>query len=289
MAITYLLLSILFSTFINLVFKWFSVFKVNKIQAILVNYLVCFVIGFLLSGNYDIIITFKSDWFKYCLLLGCLFVAIFFGMALTTEKYGVSVNAVSAKMSVLIPVLFAYIYNAEKLTFQFVLGIVLSLFSIYLITTKNQVTIPRKYIYLPIIVFLGSGLIDTSLKLLELNFSKIVSISTISYSIFLSAFIVGMLFYISKERFNFNNWSRRNIVSGVLLGVPNYFSIYFLLMAIKAFSLKSAFVFGINNIGIVLLSTLMSIIIFREKLSLINKIGIAVSILSIILISNASR
>lgn len=288
MAITYLLLSILFSTFINLVFKWFSVFKINKIQAILVNYLVCFLIGFSLSGDSDIIGTINSEWFIYCLLLGCLFVAIFFSMAMTTEKYGVSVNAVSAKMSVLIPVLFAYVYNAEKMSLQFVLGIILSLFSIYLITKKNQVTIPRKYIYLPIIVFLGSGLIDTSLKLLELNYSKTVSLNTISYSIFLSAFIVGMVFYVIKNRFNFNDWSIRNSTAGILLGVPNYFSIYFLLVAIKSFSLKSAFVFGINNIGIVLLSTLMSIIIFQEKLSSINKIGIVVSILSIILISYAS-
>ena len=288
MAITYLLLSILFSTFINLVFKWFSVFKINKIQAIIVNYLVCFVIGFSLSGDSNIIGTINSEWFMYCLLLGCLFVAIFFSMAMTTEKYGVSVNAVSAKMSVLIPVLFAYVYNAEKLSLQFVLGIILSLFSIYLITKKNQVTIPRKYVYLPIIVFLGSGLIDTSLKLLELNYSKIVSLNTISYSIFLSAFIAGMFFYIIKNRFNFSDWSIRNITAGILLGVPNYFSIYFLLVAIKSFSLKSAFVFGINNIGIVLLSTLMSIIIFQEKLSSINKIGIVVSILSIILISYAS-
>lgn len=288
MAITFLVLSIVFSTFINLIFKWFSVFEVDKIQAILVNYLVCFIIGLVLSGDYDILNIVVSDWFKYCILLGCLFVAIFFSMAMTTEKYGVSVNAVSAKMSVVIPVLFAYTYNSEKLKIQFILGILLSLFSIYLITKKNQTIIPRKYVYLPVIVFLGSGLIDTSLKLLELNYSNAISINTISYSIFLGAFIVGTTFYTIKERLNFNNWSSRNMISGVILGIPNYFSIYFLLLAIKSFSLKSAFVFGINNIGIVLLSTLLSVIIFREKLSSINKFGVLVSILSIILIAYSS-
>jgi multidrug transporter EmrE-like cation transporter len=77
-------------------------------------------------------------------------------------------------------------------------------------------------------------------------------------------------------------------MSGVILGIPNYFSIYFLLVAIKSFSLKSAFVFGINNIGIVLLSTLLSVIIFQEKLSSINKFGVLVSVLSIILIAYSS-
>jgi drug/metabolite transporter (DMT)-like permease len=288
MAIIYLLLSIVFSTFINLVFKWFSVFKVNKIQAILVNYLVCFSIGFILSGDFNLLKIIGSDWFKYCIILGSLFVAIFLSMAMTTEKYGVSVNAVSAKMSVIIPVLFAYVYNSERLTIQFVVGILLSLLSIYLITKKKQIIIPKKYIYLPIIVFLGSGTIDTSLKLLELNYSNDISINTISYSIFLGAFLVGTTFYTIKNQFNFSNWSSRNIISGIILGIPNYFSIYFLLTAIKSFSLKSAFVFGINNIGIVLLSTLLSVIIFKEKLTLINKFGVLISVLSIILIAYAS-
>ncbi len=288
MAIIYLLLSIVFSTFINLVFKWFSVFKVNKIQAILVNYLVCFSIGFVLSGDFNLLKIIGSDWFKYCIILGSLFVAIFLSMAMTTEKYGVSVNAVSAKMSVIIPVLFAYVYNSERLTIQFVVGILLSLLSIYLITKKKQIIIPKKYIYLPIIVFLGSGTIDTSLKLLELNYSNDISINTISYSIFLGAFLVGTTFYTIKNQFNFSNWSSRNIISGIILGIPNYFSIYFLLTAIKSFSLKSAFVFGINNIGIVLLSTLLSVIIFKEKLTLINKFGVLISVLSIILIAYAS-
>lgn len=288
MAIIYLLLSIVFSTFINLVFKWFSVFKVNKIQAILVNYLVCFSIGFILSGDFNLLKIIGSDWFKYCIILGSLFVAIFLSMAMTTEKYGVSVNAVSAKMSVIIPVLFAYVYNSERLTIQFVVGILLSLLSIYLITKKKQINIPKKYIYLPIIVFLGSGTIDTSLKLLELNYSNDISINTISYSIFLGAFLVGTTFYTIKNQFNFSNWSSRNIISGIILGIPNYFSIYFLLTAIKSFSLKSAFVFGINNIGIVLLSTLLSVIIFKEKLTLINKFGVLISVLSIILIAYAS-
>lgn len=288
MAIIYLLLSVVFSTFINLVFKWFSVFKVNKIQAILVNYLVCFSIGFVLSGDFNLLKIIGSDWFKYSIILGSLFVAIFLSMAMTTEKYGVSVNAVSAKMSVIIPVLFAYVYNSERLTIQFVVGILLSLLSIYLITKKKQIIIPKKYIYLPIIVFLGSGTIDTSLKLLELNYSNDISINTISYSIFLGAFLVGTTFYTIKNQFNFSNWSSRNIISGIILGIPNYFSIFFLLTAIKSFSLKSAFVFGINNIGIVLLSTLLSVIIFKEKLTLINKFGVLISVLSIILIAYAS-
>ena len=111
MAITFLLLSIAFSTFINLIFRWFKEYDVHKFQAIIVNYLVCFVLGISLSNNRNIFSYIGQPWFTYCLLLGFLFIAIFFSMALTTEKLGISVTAVSGKMSVVIPILFAFFYT----------------------------------------------------------------------------------------------------------------------------------------------------------------------------------
>ena len=87
---------------------------------------------------------------------------------------------------------------------------------------------------------------------------------------------------------NFKIFEFKSIQAGILLGVPNYFSIYFLLKAIGSYSESSALVFGLNNIGIVILSTLLSMLIFKETLSRGNKIGIAMALLSIVLIAYAS-
>lgn len=288
MALYYLLLSIIFSTFINLIFRVFTVFKIHKFQAIVVNYLACFLIGFLLSDYYEFTDNLNSNWFSYCLLLGCLFVAIFLSMAMTTDKYGVSVNAVCAKMSVVIPVIFAYFYMDESISYLFVLGLILSLLSIYLISKKEGLNISGSYAYLPVIVFVGSGVIDTALKLLQSSFSEVVPLSVLSYSIFLGAFTVGFILYFFMNRFSLKSWKFRNIGAGILLGIPNYFSIYFLLLAIREYGDQSAFVFGFNNIGIVLLSTLLSVVFFHEKLSTLNKIGILVSTVSITIIAYAS-
>ena len=288
MATIFLLLSIAFSTFINLIFRWFKDFKVNKFQAIIVNYVVCFIIGFSLSTHQDILSYVHEQWFIYCILLGFLFIAIFFSMALTTEKLGISVTAVSGKMSVVIPILFAYFFAKEEITLLFVIGLILSILSIYFITVKKELHIDKRYLILPVIVFLGGGVIDTSLKVLQQAYSQDIPLSTISYSIFLGAFIAGTSIYLVKEKSNFSSWEWKSVKAGVALGVPNYFSIFFLLSAIEGFSVKSAFVFGVNNVGIVLVSTLLSVLIFKEKLEPKNQWGLLLAVVSIVIISYAS-
>ena len=288
MATIFLLLSIAFSTFINLIFRWFKDFNVNKFQAIIVNYVVCFIIGFSLSTHQDIMSYVHEQWFIYCILLGFLFIAIFFSMALTTEKLGISVTAVSGKMSVVIPILFAYFFAKEDITLLFVIGLILSILSIYFITVKKELHIDKRYLMLPVIVFLGGGMIDTSLKVLQQAYSEDIPLSTISYSIFLGAFIAGTSIYLVKEKANFSSWEWKSVKAGVALGVPNYFSIFFLLSAIEGFSVKSAFVFGVNNVGVVLVSTLLSVLIFKEKLEPKNQWGLLLAVLSIAIISYAS-
>lgn len=288
MATIFLLLSIAFSTFINLIFRWFKDFNVNKFQAIIVNYVVCFIIGFSLSTHQDIMSYVHEQWFIYCILLGFLFIAIFFSMALTTEKLGISVTAVSGKMSVVIPILFAYFFAKEDITLLFVIGLILSILSIYFITVKKELHIDKRYLILPVIVFLGGGMIDTSLKVLQQAYSEDIPLSTISYSIFLGAFIAGTSIYLVKEKANFSSWEWKSVKAGVALGVPNYFSIFFLLSAIEGFSVKSAFVFGVNNVGVVLVSTLLSVLIFKEKLEPKNQWGLLLAVLSIAIISYAS-
>jgi len=288
MATIFLLLSIAFSTFINLIFRWFKDFNVNKFQAIIVNYVVCFIIGFSLSTHQDIMSYVHEQWFIYCILLGFLFIAIFFSMALTTEKLGISVTAVSGKMSVVITILFAYFFAKEDITLLFVIGLILSILSIYFITIKKELHIDKRYLILPVIVFLGGGMIDTSLKVLQQAYSQDIPLSTISYSIFLGAFIAGTSIYLVKEKSNFSSWEWKSVKAGVALGVPNYFSIFFLLSAIEGFSVKSAFVFGVNNVGVVLVSTLLSVLIFKEKLEPKNQWGLLLAVLSIAIISYAS-
>ncbi len=285
--IFFLILSIACSTLINVVFKIFAIRKIDKLSAIVVNYLCCFSLGFILSENHDLLGNLQESWFQYALSLGVLFVLIFFSMAMCTEKLGISVNAVSSKMSVVIPLFLAFLLFNESFSLLYALGLILSLISIYLVSVRKDLHINKHYFFLPVIVFVGSGIIDLSLKVMQDNFGEQVEFSAISYSIFLGAFLTGLIILIFRILMGNQQIKLRNLVGGVALGIPNYFSILFLLEALAAFNKNSALVFSINNVSIVLCSTILSILIFKEQLSAKNKIGLFIAVISILIISYA--
>ena len=284
----YLLLSILASTIIFIIFKLFEKFQINIFQAIVVNYCIAFTTG-ILSYNGTITISQlpNLDWFYYTLILGALFIIVFNLMGLTTQKSGLSVVSVATKMSVVVPVLFGLLYYNESLGTVKLIGIAIALIAVYLTSNKSKqgISVNRKSIVLPILVFIGSGIIDTSIKFLEDTYVANNDVPLFSAIIFLAAAIIGFIFIIIQIIRGSFNFEFKNIIAGICLGVPNYFSIYFLVKTLRSDILESSGIFAINNVSIVALSTFAGIFIFKEKLIRKNWIGIALAILSIVLIS----
>lgn len=285
---TALLLSILSSTLIFIVFKLFDRFRVNTFQAIVVNYVVAASCGILLSeGSFNILELPTYDWWYFALGLGFVFILIFYLMAWTTQKSGLSVVSVATKMSVVVPILFGLIYYHESLGVFKGLGILLALISVYLTSIKSRALAPidKRNIIFPLLVFLGSGFIDTSLKYLENTYVSPEEVPMFSASIFSGAFLLGILFLLGQRVRGKVNFSYKSFIGGIALGIPNYFSVYFLLKALKSSILESSGIFTVNNVAIVMLSTLMGILLFRERLQFKNWIGVVLAIISIFLIA----
>ena len=79
----------------------------------------------------------------------------------------------------------------------------------------------------------------------------------------------------------------KNVIGGIALGIVNYASIYFLLKALQFEGLESSTIFTVNNVAIVMLSTLIGLVLFREKIYVKNWIGIFIAIISIVLVTLA--
>ena len=69
--------------------------------------------------------------------------------------------------------------------------------------------------------------------------------------------------------------------AGIAIGLPNYFSIYFMLHTLSWYQNDGAFVYPVLNIAVIVVTSLMGIALFKEKLSKLNLIGIIIAILSI--------
>ena len=69
-----------------------------------------------------------------------------------------------------------------------------------------------------------------------------------------------------------------------MLGVPNYFSLLFLMEALRLPGWRSSVIFPVNNMGIVVLTAVCAALLFREELSQKNFIGILLAVAAISLL-----
>ncbi|WP_055436494.1 EamA family transporter [Lacinutrix algicola] len=285
----YLLLSILASTLIFVIFTLLGKYKINTLQTIVVNYFTAFTTGILSSTetiSFNEVI--NKDWFYGTIFLGFLFISIFNIMALTAQRNGLSVASVASKMSVVIPIIFGiYAYN-ESLTILKTIGILLALFAVYLTSLKAKTgKVDLKNLWLPILLFFGSGTIDTTIKYIETSYVSENGIPIFSATIFAIAGIIGIVILSAKAITGKLKFDYRSIFGGIILGIVNYYSIYMLLKALQVDSFESSSIFTINNVAIVMLSTILGLLFFKEKLSLKNWFGIAIAIFSIVLVTLA--
>ncbi len=286
----FLLLSIVCSSLIFLIFRSFSQFRVNTFTAIVVNYFVAGLFGILVNGEaLSFNRMFSSDWSINGLVLGVVFISLFNIMAITAQKFGASVASIANKMALIIPVGFAIVVYRDAINLLKAIGIIMALVGVYLATVKpsqEKKQFDIKLFIIPIILFVGSGFIDTFLKYTQEYALSTDQDSKLFTSLtFLTAFTIGIIvMLIDKSKRSFKAPS---IIGGAILGIVNYGSIYFLIKTFNVSNLESSVIFPINNMGVVIFTTFLSLLIFKESFSVKNKVGVALSIIAIALISFA--
>ena len=264
-----------------IIFKMFDRFKVNTLNAIVVNYWVAATLSILLDPSG---ISLKKaplePWFFQAIGMGFLFITLFNIIAKSTQNIGVSVTTVANKMSLIMPVMFSIIVLHEAMNVIKVIGIVLALIAVYLTTkSDNRSAVDKRFIVYPFIVFIGSGIIDTLFKYNDKYTLKDNGLEPFVSWIFITSSFLGLIVLIYKYVRENSLPDRNSIVAGFILGFPNYFSIYFLLKSLKIGG--GSVVIPVNNISIVAVSALSGIFIFREKGTRSNMIGLLLAIIAI--------
>ncbi len=282
----YLVLCILSSSFLMVVFKITARRKMDTYNVIVINYIVASLLGFLISG-FPTRETFTSNWLVFAIIIGILFIVVFLLIAYSTKVSGIALTTVAVKMSVILPILFSIFYFSEDISFLKVIGIILAMIAVYLTVHKKQdhnIT-KRIAIILPVLLFLGSGTIDSLIKYTQATFLQEDSTIMFTSVLFTIAAICGILYSPLRKK-SFAAYFRKDIlVSGTILGIINFGSLYGIVMALESNVFDSSVLFGINNIGIVVLSVILALALFREELTLRNKAGIILSVITIILLS----
>ena len=213
--------------------------------------------------------------------------AIFILIGKTIKLLGVTTTSIAYKLSFIIPAIISILFYKDVLTIYKMIGIVTAVFSVYFIAyvpgnkdnTQEQYANKKIWIY-PVIIFIGAGIIDASFNYIQRNFTPpnfdhIVSIVTFS-----GAFISGMILFGRDKKM----YTWKNLLGGIILGIPNYGSLYFLLQALKHSGYTPSTLFPLNNLGIVCLSAGAGIFLFKEDFSARKIIGFILAVACILII-----
>lgn len=282
----YLIAVILLNTLLFSLFKLFPQYKVNALQAISVNYWVCVLTGIIVAGKGPVSETLTDEpWFFSSLLLGVFLISLFNMIAYSTKKEGITATTIANKLSLVIPVVFAYFLYNESIGWWKIAGLVLSVPAVFLASYKKDDKKHNNFL-LPVIIFIGSGLMDTFMKYAQHNYlddnTTQMLFSTMGFMV--AAFIgtAVVLYQIIKKSATFHV---RNVLAGIILGIPNYFSIYYFIRMVDSDFMQSSATIPVNNIGIVCTTTAIAIFLFHEKATKFKIAGIVLSVLAIVLIA----
>lgn len=138
---------------------------------------------------------------------------------------------------------------------------------------------------MPLILFIGSGLLDALINHVQKTHVTDENYNAYLISGFASAGFIGITVLLIQYVRGKQVFSFRNVLAGILIGIPNYFSIWCLVRFLKESPWQSSASIPVNNMGIVLFSSLVAWLLFKEKLSRLNWAGIALSLLAIYLIA----
>lgn len=283
----FLVISILVSTLFGISFKIIAVKHIHALQAIMVNYMMAGALGFITtSSSVTPLNAHTQPWFYLAVSLGIIFISSLFVIAETTAKQGISVAQVANRMAVVVPISVAILCYDDPFTVSKAIGILLAVLAVYLVSHKEETTQTTQTFWwvFPLIIFACSGIIDSSI-----NYAQRFLLSSDDFDAFLStifstAFIIGfmVLLYqllIKKERFQL-----KAVPAGIILGTINFGTMYFIVCALNANIMEPSVLFPVNNLSILTLSTLFSVLCFKEKLSFKNWIGIGLSLLAILIL-----
>lgn len=287
----YLILAILFSTGVFVAMRLFERFRLENHQALMWNYVFAAGTGFLMCKQFDTPAQLVSEpWFGLSLITGFWFIFTYLLMTASTQRSGVTVTSLSSKLSVVLPTLAGVIFFKEKLGLVASLGIVLALVALVLVVGgKRDATNHRDAKHgvsaiglLPLFIFFGTGTGDILMKLTEQR-NGTDDMSFMIAFIYFIALLFGIIIVAYDLIRGRSKWQWKSALGGIGLGVINFFSTYSVYHAMRCFD--NVVLFPVYNIGVVSVTALTGWLLFKEKLTWKNYLGLAIAIIAVILIT----
>lgn len=210
--------------------------------------------------------------------LGILLPTVFLMMFRAVETAGIVRSDAAQRLSLFIPILASFLLFDEQTSLPRLISLAIAFCALLCLLYKplsdQQSQQAPLFLFL---VWVGYGVIDILFK----QFAKTgTAFSTGLLITFMLAGILMFLYlFVMRARFNMTS-----IVAGIILGLFNFGNILFYIRAHQVFKANPTLVFTTMNIGVITLGTIIGSLVFKEKISPLNALGIVLAITAVCLL-----
>lgn len=286
--------AILANLVIAVCFKLFKRLDVDHFTAIVINYWASAILGSILGGQVPLIsydpITVK--WAPFAIALSVFFVVGFTLTAMSVRFAGMAVTTAMQKMSLFVSAGYALLFFGEAFDIYKLMGMILSVVAIILITRSERnfesEKHPVRLLLLPVGTLLFSGIIESVLYYVHAkNLATHGDIVFTTYAFSVAA-CMGTLVVVYRAVKGLHKVTRNDLLGGLALGIPNFFTIYLILTLLNN-GFPGSVLYPVLNILVLALTAVTGFYFFHEKLSKGKMIGMGIALLAILLISVSSK
>ena len=292
----YLLLAAFSSAALTLVLKWFRDPKGSRYGILLGNYLTCMLIAFIQMPDKSRFYQASPSTFLLGGIGGFLFVAGLVTMQSSVRQNGATLTSAFSKLGMLIPLLVSFLFFGDVPTWLQAAGL---LFAVGAIIVLN---LPRKaehesagtsesakeepgspmILWLLLLTLLASGLSEGMSKVFERLGNQAEDTRYFFFLFLTAAVLTAVLSVVEKVRHG-KGIRLKEMAAGILAGIPNYFSSWFLLKALVR--LPAMLVYPVFSVGSILLVTGFGALIFKERLEKRQWLGLGLILIALIFLN----
>ena len=209
--------------------------------------------------------------------------SVFLAMAAAVRHAGIVRSDAAQRLSLFIPLLAAFLLFGELVSGRKLAAILLAFSALACLLRRPalsaQTSADSRAAWLwPLVVWAGYGVID-------ILFKQVARAGTAFGGGLLLAFVLAGLLMLGFLLCRRVRWERRHLLAGVALGLANFGNILTYIRAHQSLPEHPALVFASMNMGVITLGTLVGALAFREPLTRVNLLGIALALAAIVLMA----
>ncbi len=278
----YLILAIASSALISIMMRASEKYVKNEMAMFMANYGICMMLSLAFVKDMSQVSGFMAKPDVLTLILGVssgvMYLVNFLYYKYNMKQNGIVMSATFMKLGVLVPTIMAVVVFREVPKWTQVIGIFVAIAAIVLINFEKNSFSKSKHMIGLLFLLLLSGFTDSMSNIFE-EMGDAGMKDVYLFVTFGTAFMItiGMICF-GKMKIGI-----KELIFGACIGVPNYLSSRFLLLALE--DVEAVLVYPTYSVSTMIVIMIAGIVIFRERLSKKNICALGMILASITLLN----